>query len=259
MAGGSTVFEYTVKGILHDAIPISLEEAVDLKMGDILVYEKTPSKWKPWRKHRLVYSGININDALVSPVTINTAEVVLYNDATYSRNVSDSVGLDADVKTALIAFGVNFDIGEQKTLKGEFGQVKRMVWNLRDEVFKSAFKGTLNMDHPIVRDAKRHGSVLFVVTHLYQSAKVNITLQQTLTAGISGKEDEDKDNKDDKGDDDSTTGGDTSESRCWSTHVALHAATLNTLYHLITAGYLPHPLCRLCHCQWRRPLGHTSW
>ena len=259
MACGNTVFEYTVKGILHDAIPISLEEAVDLKMGDILVYEKTPSKWKPWRKHRLVYSGININDALVAPVTISTAEVVLYNDATFSRNVSDSVGLDADVKTALIAFGVNFDIGEQKTLKGEFGQVKRMAWNLRDEVFRRAFKGTLNMDHPIVQDAKRHGSVLFVVTHLYQSAKVNITLQQTLTAGISGKEDDDKDNKDDKGDDDSTTGGDTSESRCWSKHVALHAATLNALYHLITAGYLPHPLCRLCHCQWRRPLGNTSW
>ena len=222
MAGRSTVFEFTVKGILHDAIPISLAEAVDLKMGDVLVYEKTLSKWRPWRKHRLVYSGININDALVSPVAINTAEVVLYNDATYSRNISDSVGLDADVKTSLVAFGVNFDIGEKKTLKGEFGQVKRMVWKLRDEVFKGAFKGTLKMDHPIVQDAKRHGSMLFVVTHLYQSAKVNITLQETLTAGISGNE---KDDKDDKSDDnDSTTGGSTSERTCsrWTPHRPLH-------------------------------------
>lgn len=191
MAGGETVFEYTVKGVLHDAIPISLREALDLKMGDVVVYEKAPSKWKPWRKHSLVYSGININDALASPVAINSQEVVLYDDATFARSVSDSVGLDADVKTALVGFGVNFDIGEKKTLKGEFGQVKRMKWNLRDEVFKGKFRGSLNMDHPIVRDAKRHGSVLFVVTHLYQSEKVNVSLQETISAGISGNEKDD--------------------------------------------------------------------
>ena len=206
---GSTVLEYTVKGILHDVIPISLDEAVDLKMGDVLMYERTPSKWKPWRKHRLVYSGVNINDVLTSSAKINTEEVVLYDDATFSRGVNDSVGLDADVKTALVAFGVNFDIGEQKTLKAEFGQVKRIVWNLRDEVFKGTFKGMLNMDHPIVKDAKRHGGVLFVVSHLYQSAKVQVTVQETLTAGISGNE---KDDKDDNGDDSTPTqGGDTSE------------------------------------------------
>ena len=213
MAQG-TVLEYTVKGILHDAIPISLEEAVDMKMGDVVVYEKTPSRWKPWRKHHLVYSGVNINDALVSPVTISTEDIVLYDNATYSRSVRDSVGLDADVKTALVSFGVNFDIGEQKTLRGEFGQVKRMVWKLRDEVFKGQFRGTLNMDHPVVRDAKRHGSMLFVVTHLYQSEKVSVTLQETLTGGISGNE------KDDKDGSSATEGqdGDTSECGCssWS-------------------------------------------
>ena len=191
MAGGETVFEYTVKGVLHHAIPISLREALDLKMGDVVVYQKTPNKWKPWRKHHLVYSGVNINEALTSPVTINTEEVVLYDDATFSRSVSDSVGLDADVKTALIGFGVNFDIGEQKTLKAEFGQVKRTVWSLRDEVFKGKFRGSLNMDHPVVKDAKRHGSVLFVVTHLYQAEKVNINLQETIRAGISGNEKDD--------------------------------------------------------------------
>lgn len=192
---------------MHDVIPISLDEAVDLKMGDVLMYERTPSKWKPWRKHRLVYSGVNINDVLTSSAKINTEEVVLYDDATFSRGVNDSVGLDADVKTALVAFGVNFDIGEQKTLKAEFGQVKRIVWNLRDEVFKGTFKGMLNMDHPIVKDAKRHGGVLFVVSHLYQSAKVQVTVQETLTAGISGNE---KDDKDDNGDDSTPTqGGDT--------------------------------------------------
>ena len=229
---GSTVLEYTVKGILHDVIPISLDEAMKLKMGDVLVYEKMPSKWKPWRKHHLVYSGVNINDVLASPAKINTEEVVLYDDATFSRGVNDSVGLDADVKTALVGFGVNFDIGEQKTLRAEFGQVKRIVWNLRDETFKGTFKEKhLNMDHPIVKDAKRHSAVLFVVTHLYQSTKVHVTLQETLTAGISGKEKDDKDGN--GGDSTPTQGGDTSEcggcSR-WNLHdVHVHTAALNTL------------------------------
>ena len=183
---GNTVFEYTVKGILHDAIPITPSEALDLTMGDVIVYEKTPSKWRPWRKHHLVYSGININDVLNSPVAITTEEAVLYDDATFTRSVSDSVGLDADVKTALTSFGVKFDISEKKTLTGEFGQVKRMLWNLRNEVIKKTFRGSLKIDHPIVENAKRHGSILFVVTHLYQSAKVHVQLDETLIAGISG-------------------------------------------------------------------------
>ena len=173
------LFEHTVKDILHDAIPITLSDALDLKMGDVIVYEKTPSKWKPWRKHQLVYSGININDVLTSPVTITTEEAVLYDNANFTRSISahGSAGLDVDVKEALVSLGVNFDMDGERTLMSEFGQVKRMLWNLKEEVLKSTFRGSLNMDHPIVVP----GSVLFVVTHLYQSAKFTLSLKTGIS------------------------------------------------------------------------------
>ena len=178
-----TVFEHCVRGILHSAIPISLERSLDLEIGSVLVYEKKPTRWKPWRKHSLVFTGYSINDLLKAAVPIKTDQAVMYDSANYSRTIDDNVDLDADVKSSLVDFGMNFNVGEKRVLTGNFGKLTRMRWNLRDEVIHGTFKATVNTDHVITKDAAEHGSTIFVVTHLFQADKVVLTLDNSVTFG----------------------------------------------------------------------------
>ena len=180
---GQTVFEHIVRGVLNNAIPVNLERSLDLKMGSILVYQQKPSIFKPWRKHHLVFTGVGVENILNGSVDMQSTEEVLYDDANYSRTISEDVKLDADIKSSLVDFGMNFDVGETKVLTGDFGKVTRIVWKLREDIMNGKFQGTLNMDHPVVKDAKTHGSTIFVVTHLYRADKVVIALTRSIKAG----------------------------------------------------------------------------
>ena len=174
-----------MRGVIRSAIPISLESSLDLEMGSVLVYEKTPTRFTPWRKNNLVFTGFSINDLLDIPVSITTDEAVMYDCANYSRTINDKAAadLDADVKSSLVDFGMNFNIGEEKKLSGNFGKVTRKRWNLRDEVIRGIFKATMNTDHGITKGAAKRGGTIFVVTDLYQADMVVLSLHNTVTIG----------------------------------------------------------------------------
>ena len=56
------IFNRAVNFVLPSTIPTLLDRSDDYALGDVLVYEKRPWVLMPWRKHCLVFTGVNISE-----------------------------------------------------------------------------------------------------------------------------------------------------------------------------------------------------
>jgi len=177
--GERAVFNRAVHFILPSAIPTHLDRSQEYALGDVLVYEKKLRFLMPWRKHRLVFTGINLSELVDDTVPQITKTVTpVFDDASTSRTFGMGAKFDAEIRYAVAHFGAGVSASENATVSVDFGKVERHFSNL-----SSLLNNTLNKDrfsvsavHPVIQEAIRNNRTIFVITSLYVADKANINV-----------------------------------------------------------------------------------
>ena len=205
----SIVFNQAVNFVLPHAIPTHFDRSDEFKLGDVLVYEKKRRPLMPWRKHRLVYTGVNISDLLTESVQIDTKVEQTFSEGSTTRSFGESAKVDAQVSYAIAHLGVDVAESEHASMSTDFGKIDRHYTNFADLISRQTAerKYQVLLKHPVIKDAMAHNKTLFVINHLYVAEKADVSL-------IYASDDDDKGASADKKapPSSSTTAGTTSNS-----------------------------------------------
>ena len=182
------IFGRAVNFVLQHAIPTHFDRSQEYKLGDVLVYEKKLRVFMPWRKHRLVFTGVNIADLLTEAIHIETGEEQVFTEGSISRTFGESAKVDGEVMYAIAHLGVQIDETEHATISADFGKIDRHYTNLSSLLSRQAAdkKFRVLADHPVIKDAIAHNRTLFVINNLYVAEKADVNLNFTDSSQNTG-------------------------------------------------------------------------
>jgi len=188
--GERAVFNRAVNFVLPSAIPTHLDRSQEYALGDVLVYEKKVRFLMPWRKHRLVFTGINLSelvDDIASRVTKTVTQV--FDNASTSRTFGVEAKLDTEIQYAVAHFGIGVSASENATVSVDFGKVERHFSNLPSLLNKDRFSVSTSVStvHPVIQEALRNNRTIFVISSLYvaDKANVNVSFKNSSTDGVA--------------------------------------------------------------------------
>ena len=189
MAGAEDViFNRAVNFSLRHAIPTQLDRCNEFALGGVLVFEKKLRPLMPWRKHRLVFTGVNINKLLKEPIDMESKVEVTYDKTSTSRTFGVDAKVDAEIQDAVAHFGVHVAATEHASMSVDFGKVERHYIDhdlLGGETTKQ--HQVLTTDS-VIKDAIAHNRTLFVINSLYVAEKAEVDLKFTGDSkGINSK------------------------------------------------------------------------
>ena len=171
------IFNRAVNFVLPHAIPTHFDRSEEYKLGDVLVYEKKLRALMPWRRHRLVFTGVNISDLLTEAIQIDKKEEDTFTEANTTRTFGESAKVDAEVAYAVAHFGAKIAESERATVSVNFGKVSRHYSNLSELLSRQAAEKKYQvLSHPVIRDAIAHNRTLFVINNLYVAEKADVSL-----------------------------------------------------------------------------------
>ena len=95
------VFNRAVNFVVPSAIPTHLDRSDEYTLGDVLVFEKKLRPFMPWRKHRLVFTGVNISELLkdqTEPLNVQENVESIFDNANTSRTFGVDARVDAEIQ-----------------------------------------------------------------------------------------------------------------------------------------------------------------
>jgi len=182
------VFNRAVNFVIPSAIPTHLDRSDEYALGDVLVFEKKLRPFMPWRKHHLVFTGVNISELLkdqTEPLNVQENVESIFDNANTSRTFGVDARVDAEIQYAVAHFGVDVQATENASMSVDFGKVDRHFTNLSSILAQQSGKVFASPAHPVIQDASSKNSTLFVITSMYVAEKSIVNL--SFTAG--GKDD----------------------------------------------------------------------
>ena len=185
------VFNRGVNFVLPAAIPTHLDRADEYSLGDVLVFEKKLRPLMPWRKDRLVFTDVNISELLkdqAEPLDIKESVESIFDNANSSRTFGVDAKVDAEIQYAVAHFGVDVQATENASMSVDFGKVDRHFTNLSSILAQQSGKISVSMTHPVIQDALKHSSTLFVITSLYVAEKAVVNLSYTAGGKDAAKD-----------------------------------------------------------------------
>ncbi|XP_019857900.1 PREDICTED: uncharacterized protein LOC100633190 [Amphimedon queenslandica] len=171
------VFERAVKHHLPTAFISYLERIDEFQLGQVLTYHSKPHWWK---RKEVDYAGVPTVDL--------------------------DLDLDAEVKSAWLSLGGKLGGSGKKnvTLSVSLGALTHIRANMFDVLYRKGY--TVDKNHPVIKEAVAKGGVLFVISSIYVSDKVEVTIKEQESMKANVKEDEGTDaSAGDKGKDTSTS------------------------------------------------------
>ena len=184
----SVIFNRAVNFMLPHAIPTQLDRCNEFALGGVLVFEKKLRLLMPWRKHRLVFTGVNINTLLKEPIDMESKVEVTYDKTSSSRTFGVNGKVDAEVQDAVAHFGVHVAATEHANMSVDFGKVERHYTNLVELLGgEAARQHQVSTNHPVIEDAIAHDRTLFVINSVYVAEKAEVNVKFTGdNKGIDG-------------------------------------------------------------------------
>ena len=175
------IFSRAVNFVLPNSIPTHFDRSEEYQLGDVLVYEKKLRPLMPWRKHRLVFTGVNISSLLTESIQLDNGVQNVFSDSSTTRTFGESAKVDAEIMYAIANLGIHIAESERATMTVNFGKIDRHFSNLTDLISRQAAdkKFRVLADHPVIRDAMAHNKTLFVINNLYVAEKADVSLSFT--------------------------------------------------------------------------------
>ena len=176
------VFNRAVNFVVPSAIPTHLDRSDEYTLGDVLVFEKKLRPFMPWRKHRLVFTGVNISELLkdqTEPLNVQENVESIFDNANTSRTFGVDARVDAEIQYAVAHFGVDVQATENASMSVDFGKVDRHFTNLSSILAQQSGKVFASPAHPVIQDASSKNSTLFLITSMYVAEKPLVNLSFT--------------------------------------------------------------------------------
>ena len=175
------IFSRAVNFVLPNSIPTHFDRSEEYQLGDVLVYEKKLRPLMPWRKHRLVFTGVNISRLLTESIQVDNGVQEVFTDSNTTRTFGETAKIDAEIMYAIAHLGIHIAESEHATMTVNFGKIDRHFSNLTDLLARKAAdkKFRVLADHPVIRDAMTHNKTLFVINNLYVAEKADVSLTFT--------------------------------------------------------------------------------
>lgn len=184
-----TLFNRAVGYHLPTAIPTTLERIDEFSLGKVLLFHKRPHKFMPWRKHELDFTGYSLSSLLAEGQNLqfSTASNFLFDVEKGVSTVDVQLGLDAELKEALVKFDMRFQTSDQKKLNitADFGRITHVSTDLFPMM--SARKVKVNTEHPVVREAIEKGGALFIISTIYEAERCCIQFGSATKMDDSGR------------------------------------------------------------------------
>ena len=168
------VFKKAVEDVLPYAIPVTLENCDDYKVGKVLIYSKKPLE----PVAQLKFTGCSIESLLVDgqKITITTACNDLHVTGKAFSSLMAKINLDADQDLSLLFGGsLDFSGGQDKDLDvvTDFGKILQIPSDLVAKVINN--KLYLKVEHPTVQEAINNGSIIFFIHTIFESEHVKLS------------------------------------------------------------------------------------
>ena len=172
------IFNRAVNFVLPHAIPTHFDRSQEYKLGDVLVYEKKLRAFMPWRRHRLVFTGVSISDLLTEAIQIDTKVEERFTEGSTTRTFGESAKVDAEVTYAVAHLGAKIAESERATVSVDFGKISRQYSNLSELLSRQVAEKKYQVltEHPVIKDAITHNRTLFVINNLYVAEKAEVSL-----------------------------------------------------------------------------------
>ena len=160
------LFARVVDHFLPSAIPTTLERHEDFTLGAVLHYKTKPKPFMPWRKNELHFSDCTLNELLVEGQQLKFAAM---RNFLFDAKSGINIPLDASPEflRSLEQLKVNTAGVKQFYVATDLGRVNHVVSDIFTLIL--AQKVRLNTSHPVVKVAMRKGSIVFVISTLYQT------------------------------------------------------------------------------------------
>ena len=174
----NAIFSRAVNFVLPNSIPTHFDRSEEYQVGDVLVYEKKLHPLMPWRKHKLIFTGVNISSLLTESVQLDNGVQEVFSDSSTTWTFGESAKVDAQIMCAIAKLGIHVAESEHATMSVNFGRIDRHFSNLAHLPTRQAADKKLHVlaDHPVIRDAKAHNRTLFVINNLYVAEKADVSL-----------------------------------------------------------------------------------
>ena len=184
--GERVVFNRAVNFVLPSTIPTHLDRSEEYALGDVLVYEKKVRFLMPWRKHRLVFTGVNLSELLLDNPSlvpkVTKSETPIFDDANTSRTFGVDAKLDSEIQYSVAHFGAGVFASENTTVSVDFGKVERYFSNLPSLLNQQRFSA--KQVHPVIQEALRNNKTIFVITSLYVADKAIVYVGYKDSGGV---------------------------------------------------------------------------
>ena len=132
--GERAVFNRAVNFVLPSTIPTHLDRSEEYALGDVLVYEKKVRFLMPWRKHRLLFTVVNLSELLIDNSSlvpkVTKSKTPVFDDASTSRTFGVNANLDTEIQYSVAHFGAGASASENTIFSVDFGKVERDFSNL---------------------------------------------------------------------------------------------------------------------------------
>ncbi|XP_065887979.1 uncharacterized protein [Dysidea avara] len=183
--GERAVFNRAVNFVLPSTIPTHLDRSQEYALGDVLVYEKKVRFLMPWRKHRLLFTGVNLSELLLDNSLVpkvTKSETPVFDDASTSRTFGVNAKLDTEIQYSVAHFGAGASASENTILSVDFGKVERYFSNLPSLLNQQRFSA--KQVHPVIQEALRNNETIFVITSLYVADKAIVYVGYKDSRGV---------------------------------------------------------------------------
>ena len=182
------IFSRAVNFVLPNSIPTHFDRTEEYKIGDVLVYERKLRPLMPWRKHRLVFTGVNISNLLTEAIQIDNGVQEVFSQSSTTRTFGESAKVDAEIVYAIAHLGIHIAESENATMSIDFGKIERQFSNLTDLLSRQAADKKLRVltDHSVIKDAMAHSKTLFVINNVYVAEKADVSLTFTSDSKDTG-------------------------------------------------------------------------
>ena len=168
------VFKKAVEDVLPYAIPVTLENCGDYKVGRVLVYSKKPLE----PVAQLKFTGCSIENLLADgqKITITIASNNLHVTGKSVSSLMVKANLDADLDLSLLFGGsLDFSDGQDRDLDvvTDFGKILQISSDLVAKVINNNLY--LKVEHPTVQEAINNGGVIFFIHTIFESEHVKLS------------------------------------------------------------------------------------
>jgi hypothetical protein len=173
-----SLFARAVSTNLSTVIPTALEGIDQFAIGKVLTYQKKPRKLLPWRRHELNFTGRSITDLVaegqLQELSFTTSSDFLFDAGKGTDKISVEFGLDGELRAVLSKLDLKLHAMEEKnmSISTDFGKITHVQTDLFEVLYAHRIK--VNTDHPVIREARKNGNTLFVISTLYEAERCNI-------------------------------------------------------------------------------------